>query len=277
MNFIRYEESRPEAMRAMLKSAPVAYIPFGALEWHGEHAPLGLDGIKAHALCEAAAERTGGVVFPVVYWGEFDTMPFPFTFNYRKTFIRNLIRETLRQLKEWGFKVTVLLAGHYPPAQIRLMREECRRFNKAGGAFAIGAPEQVFALDIEYYGDHAGMWETSIMMAIRPELVDLSAMPGGLTAIERLEKYGVIGHDPTSEASSEKGHMAIERIVSELADVVQRVMKEKNDRAFEEVYERYRKTMNYFSIRILDVGRKALGVRSVRELIQCGIWMLRHS
>ena len=276
MSFIRYEESRPEEMRAMLKSAPIAYVPFGALEWHGEHAPLGLDSIKAHALCEAAAGRTGGVVFPAVYWGAFDTMPFPFTFNFRKTPHRNLIRETLRQLKEWGFKAIVLLAGHYPPAQVRLMRSECRRFNKAGEAFAFGAPEQVFALDIEYYGDHAGMWETSILMAIRPELVNLSAMPGGLTAVERLEKYGVMGQDPTSEASSEKGRMAIEHIAGELADVVQRVMKENNDRAFEEVYERYRKTMNYFSVRIIDVGRKALGVQSIRELIRYGVWMLRH-
>ena len=276
MEFIRYEESRPEAMRAMLKTAPVAYVPLGALEWHGEHGPLGLDGLKAYALCAATAERTGGVLFPTMYWGAFDTMMFPFTFNFRKTVIKTLVHETLKQLEHWGFKVIVMLTGHYPPSQIKLLKKECRRFNKAGDALAIGVPEQVFALDIDYYGDHAGMWETSIMMAIRPELINLSAMPKGLSAIERLEKYGVMGHDPISRASAEKGQMAIDHIVKRLAALVEKVIKEKNDRAFEEVYECYEKTMNFFSIRILDVGRKALGVNSLRELIRFGIRMFLH-
>ena len=123
MNFIRYEESRPEAMRAMIKESPVAYVPFGSLEWHGEHAPLGVDGLKAHALCEAAAERTGGVVFPTIYWGAFDTMPFPFTFHFKKSGIRNLARETLKQLAGWNFKAIVLLTGHYPASQVTAAAE----------------------------------------------------------------------------------------------------------------------------------------------------------
>jgi creatinine amidohydrolase len=205
MNFIRYEESRPGAMRAMIRESPVAYVPFGSLEWHGEHAPLGVDGLKAHALCEAAAERTGGVVFPTIYWGAFHTMPLPFTFHFKKSGIRYLAREILKQLAQWNFKAIVLLTGHYPGSQVRLLRKECRRFNRAGGALALGVPEQAFALDIEYYGDHAGMWETSFMMAIRPDLVDLSAMPVGLPTLERLAKFGVMGQDPISKASAEEG------------------------------------------------------------------------
>jgi creatinine amidohydrolase len=82
MEFIFYEVSRPAHLREMLARSPVAYVPFGALEWHGEHGPLGLDGLKAHHLCARTAERTGGVVFPPVWWGAFDTMPFPFTFHF---------------------------------------------------------------------------------------------------------------------------------------------------------------------------------------------------
>src|SRR3972149_4872329 len=95
MNFVRYEESRPADLRNMISKAPVAYVPIGALEWHGEHGPLGLDGIKAHALCELAAERTGGVVFPTVFWGAFHTAPFPFTFHYKKSGLKNIDRTTI--------------------------------------------------------------------------------------------------------------------------------------------------------------------------------------
>lgn len=260
----------------MLKEAPVAYVPFGALEWHGEHAPLGLDGIKAHALCEAAAERTGGVVFPAVYWGAFDTMPFPFTFHFKKSGMKTLARETLKQLAEWSFKVIVLLTGHYPPSQVKLLRNECRLFNRAGDALAFGVPEQVFATDIDYYGDHAGMWETSIMMGIRPDLVNLSAMPGELPTMERLAKFGVMGQDPVSKASAEKGRQAIDHIARRLAETVERAMSENCDAAFEDVYTNYDKAMNIFSSGILQVARKALDVRSIGELIRYGIWTLRN-
>lgn len=276
MNFIRYEESRPAAMRAMIRESPVAYVPFGSLEWHGEHAPLGLDGLKAHALCEAAAERTGGVVFPTIYWGAFDTMPFPFTFHFKKSGIRYLARQTLKQLVGWNFKAIVLLTGHYPASQVRLLRKECRRFNRAGGALAIGAPEQAFATDIEYYGDHAGMWETSFMMAIRPDLVDLSAMPAALPTMERLAKFGVMGQDPISRATAERGRQAIEHITQRLAAALKRAMDGNCDRAFEEVYKNYDKSLSIFSGRIARVARTALDVHSIGELIRYEIWTLRN-
>jgi creatinine amidohydrolase len=227
-------------------------------------------------LCEAAAERTGGVVFPAVFWGAFDTMPFPFTFHFRKEGIRSLVREMLPQLEKWGFMVIVLLTGHYPPSQVKLLRKECRRFNKKGKALALGAPEQVFATDIKYYGDHAGMWETSMMMAIRPELVDLSAMPKGLSTMERLDKYGVMGRDPAEKAGAELGRKAIDHITENLADAVKRALEDGDDRAFEEAYFRYDKALSIFSTNIFRLAREALDVRSLGELIRYGVWIRRN-
>ena len=300
----------------MIEKSPVAYVPLGSLEWHGEHAPLGLDGLKAHALCEAAAERTGGVVFPTVYWGAFDTVPFPFTFHFKRKGIRNLARAILKQLAGWNFKAIVLLTGHYPPAQIRLLRKECRRFNKRAraarppaerplgrsalrrcrlpvttvftnmllrtieqapsDALAIGIAEPALATDIEYYGDHAGMWETSLMMAIRPELVDLSAMPANLPTLERLAKFCVMGQDPISKATAEKGGRAIEHIAQRLAAVLERALDEHSDRAFEEVYKAYDKSVSIFSPGIVQVARTALDVHSLGELLRYELWTLRN-
>ena len=276
MRAILYEESRPADMRDVISKTPIAYVPLGALEWHGEHGPLGLDGIKARALCQEAAGRTGGVVFPAVFWGAFDTMPFPFTLHFKKKELKKLVRRTLDQLGGWGFKIIVLLTGHYPPTLISMLKKECRRFNKAGGVFAIGAPETMFATDMGYYGDHAGMWETSIMMALRPQLVDLSAMPEGLPVMERLEKYGVMGKDPVSKASAEKGKEAIEHIVAKLAKTVTKAMDEKSDRAFEEIYESYEKALNIFSPKIIKTARDALDVRSPGEFLKYAKWNLRN-
>ena len=270
--FIRFEESRPAAVREVLAESPVAYVPFGALEWHGEHGPLGLDGLKAHALCLLAAEQTGGVVFPPMFWGAFDTVPFPFTFHFKKARLKGQIRETLDQLRGFGFQVMVLLTGHYPPSLVKLLKKECRRFSKKSGAWAIGVPEQVFATDLDYFGDHAGMWESSIMLALRPELLDLSAMPAGLTTLERLKQYCVMGQDPTTQASAEKGQQAIAQIVKNLAKVVERTLEEKSDRALEEVYASYNRALRP-SRRLV---REALDVHSLKELIQYGWWTWRN-
>jgi creatinine amidohydrolase len=275
MQYIKYEESRPEAMREMIARSPIAYVPIGALEWHGEHNPLGLDGLKAYALCERTAERTGGVLFPAVYWGAFDTVPFPFTLRFKRGIIRGMVRPALEQLRAMGFKMIVILTGHYPPSLIKLLRKECQSFNRQGGAFAMGAPEQVFATDIDYYGDHAGMWETSIMMALRPELVNLDLLPGNLPTLERMRRLGVMGKDPKSNASAEKGKMAIEHIVSGLAAVVERTLKDQNASAIEEAYMKYSEAMKIFSLRIRHVIEEALDVHSLGELVRYGIWTLR--
>src|SRR5512136_2909050 len=100
--FIRFERALPWQVREAIANVPLAYVPLGALEWHGEHAALGLDGIKAQTICEQAARRTGGVLFPVVQWGAFHTMPFPFTPCYSRRAMKRLVRRTLNYLADWG-------------------------------------------------------------------------------------------------------------------------------------------------------------------------------
>jgi creatinine amidohydrolase len=276
MKYIKFEESRPETIRAMLAEHPIAYVPMGALEWHGEHNPLGLDGIKAYALCELAAARTGGVLFPPVFWGAPDTVPFPFTFKFKRVVFRNIVRGALKDLKQMGFKMIVILTGHYPPSLINLLKKECRNFNRQGGAFAVGAPEQMFALDIDYFGDHAGMWETSIMMALRPELVDLNLMPTGLSTLERMQKFGVMGQDPKTKASAEKGGQAIEQIVAAISTLTEKTLSEQNDLAIEAVYKKHAKALSIFSPNIKHVIAEALDVHSLKELIRYGWWNLKN-
>jgi creatinine amidohydrolase len=216
------------------------------------------------------------VVFPVIFWGAFDTMPFPFTFHFERAHLESLLQPLLTQLSDWGFRVIVLLTGHYPPTQIAMLRVACRRFNRQGGAISLGVPEMGFATDIDYFGDHAGMWETSIMLAIAPDQVDLSAMPGGLSAIERLTRYGTMGRDPTANASAEKGRAAVDHIATGLSKAVHRVMADQNDDAFEEVYRTYARAMRIFSPGVFRLIREALDVRSVGELIRYARWTYKH-
>jgi creatinine amidohydrolase/Fe(II)-dependent formamide hydrolase-like protein len=65
---VRFEEMFPWEISAAMAEAPLCYLPLGTLEWHGEHAAVGLDALKAHAICVRAAERSGGLVVPPIYW-----------------------------------------------------------------------------------------------------------------------------------------------------------------------------------------------------------------
>ncbi len=62
----RYERLRPAELRALAAAAPLAYMPIGPLEFHGEHLPTGVDWFEAHGLCLRAAARSGGVVLPPI-------------------------------------------------------------------------------------------------------------------------------------------------------------------------------------------------------------------
>src|SRR5258706_2962640 len=64
----RYTELRPTELEAIVAAAPVAYVPWGALEWHGPHLPFGLDGFTAEAVAERAVRRTGGGLLPTTWW-----------------------------------------------------------------------------------------------------------------------------------------------------------------------------------------------------------------
>ena len=64
---VRFEEMFPWEIAAAMAEAPLCYLPLGTLEWHGEHAAVGLDAIKAHAVCPGGAEIRGLVV-PPLHW-----------------------------------------------------------------------------------------------------------------------------------------------------------------------------------------------------------------
>jgi len=61
---IFYENLTPAEFRKRISAAPVAYLPLGTIEWHGEHLPLGTDLIISRSFFAALAEEVGGIVLP---------------------------------------------------------------------------------------------------------------------------------------------------------------------------------------------------------------------
>ena len=238
MSKVEYETMLPREIREARERMPVAYLPMGILEWHGEFLPVGNDALKAHALCCRMASAIGGLVMPAMFWADnraeiaevvfkpenFSHLDRDHTSEMMEIYgldkegftaeaersgseggwrlFEEVLDHSLHQIEGLGFKVIVTVAGHYPlhgPS-----KRVAERYT--GNAKLMPIIGYDLVVDEGYKGDHAARWETSLLMALRPELVDVD----GLERAGRL--IGILGEDPR-RASVDYGEKAIQAMI----------------------------------------------------------------
>ncbi len=211
---VQLEFLRPREIEQAQAECATIFQPLGTIEWHGVHNVVGVDAVKAHALCVRAAQKAGGLVAPALYGGVGGLdQPHTFVMEPENSVFSNLLRPWLEQLcremARQGFRAIIILTGHYGAAQQIVVRETAVRMSRALGIPVLGTPEYMLAIDVKYTGDHAAWGETSLMMHLYPDTVDLSRLG------EPPHK-GVGGRDPR-ESSAEDGRLITETIVARLA------------------------------------------------------------
>lgn len=203
----RYSDLKPSEIEPILAASSIAYVPWGALEWHSAHAPIGLDSTKAEGICVALAEKTGGVVLPAIPLATNTIKPFkgfPHSIDISAGLISNLAEEMCLQLAGEGFRLVILFTGHYPPEQIDALEEGASRAREKceGVVFKVCADNH-FLEGGDFSADHAGAYETSYQMYFAPGSVDFSGLPDREVT---LDDDGITGEDPrkASEAQGAK-------------------------------------------------------------------------
>jgi creatinine amidohydrolase len=211
----RYERLTPDEIAAAKDDAPVAYVPLGALEWHSWHLPTGLDGIKARELCLRVAEAAGGVVLPALYQGTGgEHADYETSLMVEADVLEPVLESRFRRLADLGYEVVVALTGHYAAEQVALVTEVAERVEAATETTVLALPEHE-AYPGERRADHAGKWETSILWALEPDLVQ----PARFDDHPEDRHRGVYVTDP-EEASPELGAETVDVIVATLAERV---------------------------------------------------------
>lgn len=207
---VRYELMFPQEFKEALAKNPTAYLSLGSMEYHGYHNVLGLDSLKAWKICQKAAKEIGGVVFPPVYlgvdtWPDIDLEKYPNKkfdcYHIPSELYKNVLKEYFYRIKRIGFKNIFVLCGHYPNADVA--REAAMEFED----IKIIVKNEADLVSGEK-GDHAGVWETSLMMTLFPKRVDLKRMEG---KEERL--MAVDGEDPIN-SSKDYGKVALRKIIA---------------------------------------------------------------
>ena len=216
MKKINYELMLPHELEEAVQRFPVAYVPFGSLEWHGKHLALGNDTLKAVGILEHTCRRFGGVVLPPTYWGCVGKWH-PWTFgDIGEETMAKLCEYIFRSLAELGFKVIIGVTGHD-------VEEHTKPMNQALDNVKDKYPIDGYMMmegDLTDFGehimDHAGHWETSILMYLLPDCVDMDQIRS-----EKLEEWnpessewtdpGIEGRDPRNgEASKEFGRRLVD-------------------------------------------------------------------
>ncbi|MEI9416011.1 creatininase family protein [Mesorhizobium sp. Cs1321R2N1] len=197
------ERLRPHQIAEALSERSLIYLPLGTIEWHCHHLPVGLDALTAHGLCLRAADKTGGLVWPPLYYGTGgDHAGFPWTVMMPdETAIRPLLLHTLHRLNQLGVGTVVLFSGHFANEQLAMIDGIASDWN------AIGKGPKVIPLAVNrarienFEPDHAGLFETTLLSGLMPETVDRERLSsgdeGGLDRFDpKSPLWGIVGADP---------------------------------------------------------------------------------
>ena len=208
---------RPARIEAIRAAAPVAYVPWGAIEWHGVHAPVGLDGMQADGQCRALARETGGIVLPVVYAGTDTIKPFkgfPHTVEHAAATVEALASELLDGLADEGWRVVVVVTGHAGGGHTDALERARAAFSARRPDVAARVVTSFSPIADAHAPNHAARGEVSFQLLFRPGDVDLSAIPDG--PAPTLDGDGVWGDDPRG-ATDEEGAAMLRLFVDRVA------------------------------------------------------------
>jgi creatinine amidohydrolase len=175
---VKWEElSAADFRQAIEQSKGTCLLPFGILEKHGPHLPLGTDLLNVRYASVHAAEKEYAVVFPEYYFGQiFEAKHEPGTIAYSRELQLKLLQETTDEMARNGCKKIVIINGHggnesllpfFAQSQLEKQHDYVV-YVQWGRDEPKGGPQKKDALDM-----HAGQSETSAMMISHPDLVHL--------------------------------------------------------------------------------------------------------
>ena len=223
-------------------------LPIGSLEQHGPHLPLDTDSYDARYIVEKAIERMDPPrppVLPVIPYGVSDHhMSFPGTVTIRPEVLEDIIVDIGRSILQHGFFKLYIYNGH--GGNESAIRTAAQKLKKETGMLVVTDSFESFAPEreklVESKNDvHAGEFETSLVLAVREDMVDERTIPEKEVEFpapdmefdhepefnytwntHELTKTGVIGD--ATKATKEKGEKLWDAGITRLKERLETVM-----------------------------------------------------
>ena len=242
---------------AVRENRPLIFV-LGSIEQHGPHLPVGTDMFIPRGVMERVAEKTGAILAPVVPYG-FRSKPqsgggegFQGTFSLSGTTVISLVRDLAVAFIRKGFARIFVLNWHYENVEfvhegLFLAMEDTGDRAKVVVLDNPNALVDQTILDDLFQGDfpgwereHAAIFETSMMLALRPELVRRDLIRSDEAALvlpyavyptppDAVPDSGVLWH--AEKASETKGVAARDSMVDAIAAIIEKEFPSGDDRA----------------------------------------------
>lgn len=223
-----------------LKSTKAVIIPVGSCEQHGYHLPLDTDNLIGSALAEMAAKETDCIVMPPVNYGQvWSARKIVGSISLSNETVKAILRDIILSLESFGARNILILTGHNgnAPAVKELAREllvEKGIHNVWYWApYADKSLMNILESPVPCGCVHAGEWETSLLLAICPELVHLENAEADFPVMPERAKYQPVSWDeyikvgsfgdPTF-ATAEKGQRFIDACMKDLVHLIRDIM-----------------------------------------------------
>lgn len=222
-----------------LEKTKTLVVPFGAVEAHGTHMPLGTDTlIMDSVVCEAEKSVDFFVAPPIHYGVCTSTGAHPGTINFTPDTLRGVCRDIVRDGYRKGLRNFVLISGHGGGQHVSAMKEagevltaELEGVNISCLAIYEILPKEAYEIAETKNDSHAGEIETSLILHLNETLVKGRApeeypyMPKPIIAKDKVKFWpGAVWGNP-EVATSEKGKQFFDIMVESLVEFVKRIEK----------------------------------------------------
>lgn len=182
-HFPQWEKMTVSEIREYLRERQSVLLPLGLIEQHGYHLPVCCDALIAREIVLRVGRKLGMLVAPTVNMG-FSGGTLPGTINVRPSVMGLLVSEVLHSLASQGFKNVFMILGHGGGEHLRALNDALDHLLRSDPLFEdvmlVLAPVWKLApawdeaiADRDY---HAGWIETSLVMALAPNLVQMDKL-----------------------------------------------------------------------------------------------------
>ncbi len=177
---VHWEElSAADFRDGIARAQGTCLLPFGILEKHGPHLPLGNDLLNVRYVALNAAQQEYAIVFPEYYFGQiFEAKHQPGTVAYSRGLQLQLLQETTDEMGRNGCKKIIIVNGHggnnsLLPFFAQSELEAPHDYVVYVQSIARSGPGEPAHKSDRSTDMHAGESETSVSMIARPDLVHL--------------------------------------------------------------------------------------------------------
>jgi len=230
---LTWEEAAQEVRRH-----PFAVLPLGAVEEHGPHMTLGSDCRAAETFAARIAAETDCILLPAIPYGQVWSLKgFPGSLTISNETLVAMLFEVCESLGSKGFRGVVCVTGHL--GNVNALKLASRRLFDAGSTplLSLFYPglEEIAARVCESRRAHTSIIhadeiETSLLLALAPECVDMARAVSEYPAFppdfesrampwDSLSKTGVFGD--ATKASAEKGQVMLDYVAAKAAELIQ--------------------------------------------------------